>query len=327
MAIVHEDRLLSGGELRPASDGGAYDNTNPATGATIGTAADATADDVEAAIVAARTAFDTTSWSTDVAFRVRCLRQLDDALRNHVGELTEITIAEVGAPRTVCGSVQVVAPLDFLSFYADLAEQYEWSTDLGPRDTLGGPAVRWTECEPIGVVAAITPWNVPNQINLAKIVPALAAGCTVILKPAPATPWTGLYLGRLIAEHTDIPDGVVNVITSSNPTIGELLTTDPRIDMISFTGSTGVGRRIMAAASEHLTKVFLELGGKSVSLVLGRRRRLRHGCSNRRVRHRNGRRPRVRSDHSRPPAEGSVRRGRPGDRRHDGHDHARRPDR
>lgn len=264
----HEDRLLVGGELRRATGDRTYDNINPTSGEVMGSAPDGTPADIEAAIVAARSAFDDTDWSTDVAFRARCLRQLHTALLENVDRLTDITVAEVGAPRSVCSSVQVTAPLDFLPFYADLAESYQWTTDLGARDTLGGPATRWIEREPIGVVAAITPWNVPNQINLAKIIPALAAGCTTILKPAPDTPWTGLFLGHLVSEHTDIPAGVVNVVTSADPAIGEHLTNDPRVDMISFTGSTSVGRRIMSVASDHLTKVFLELGGKSVSLVL-----------------------------------------------------------
>jgi aldehyde dehydrogenase (NAD+) len=122
--------------------------------------------------------------------------------------------------------------------------------------------------EPAGVVAAITPWNFPNQINLAKLGPALAAGCTVVLKPAPDTPWTGAELGRIIATRTDIPAGVVNVITSSRASAGRALTADPRVDMISFTGSTATGRDVMTAASATLKKVFLELGGKSAAIVL-----------------------------------------------------------
>jgi len=266
--LWHEDRLLIDGALRPAAGGATYENVNPATEAVVGTAADGSPEDVEAAIVAARRAFDETRWSTDVAFRAACLRQLHAALQGHTKELTEITIAEVGAPRSACAGVQVVTPIEFPAYYADLIEGFEWTTDLGVRDTLGGPCLRWVEREPIGVVAAITPWNVPNQINLAKLVPALAAGCTAILKPAPDTPWTGLALGHLVAEHTDIPAGVLNVVTSADREIGEHLTTDPRIDMISFTGSTAVGRRVMEAASANLTKVFLELGGKSASIVL-----------------------------------------------------------
>jgi aldehyde dehydrogenase (NAD+) len=118
------------------------------------------------------------------------------------------------------------------------------------------------------VVAAITPWNVPNQINLAKIGPALAAGCTVVLKPAPDTPWVACELGRLVAEHTDIPAGVFNVVTPRSTEVAARLTNDPRVDMVSFTGSTATGRAIMAAAAPTLKKVFLELGGKSAAIVL-----------------------------------------------------------
>ncbi len=264
----HEQRLLIDGELRAASHGATFDVENPATEAVVARAADAGPEDVEAAIAAARRAFDETRWSTDVAHRVRCLRQLHEALIDHVDELTELTIAEAGATRSACGTVQVAAPLDFLPFYADLTERYEWQTRLGVADTMGGPADRWIEREPVGVVAAITPWNVPNQINLAKIVPALAAGCTVVLKPAPQTPLTGLALGRLVADHTDIGAGVFNVVSSADPAIGEVLTSSPEVDMISFTGSTATGRRVMEAASANVTKVFLELGGKSALVVL-----------------------------------------------------------
>ena len=261
-------KLLIDGDLRVAEDGATYVNINPATAAPAGTAPDASRADAEAALSAARRAFDDTDWSRDVVLRVRVLRQLDDALRAHQGELTELTMAEVGAPRAACATVQVAEPLDFISWFADLAEHYEWSADLGVRNTIGGPCRRWTEREALGVVAAITPWNVPNHINLAKIGPALAAGCTAVLKPAPDTPWTGLFLGQLLAEHTDLPAGVVNVVTSGDRAFGELFTTDPRVDMVSFTGSTQTGRRIMEVASANLTKVFLELGGKSVHLLL-----------------------------------------------------------
>ncbi len=317
----HVDRLLIDGELRPAADGATYDNIGPTTGTVIGTAPDGGPADIEAAIVAARTAFDATTWSTDVELRVRCLRQLHRALLDHVPEWTAITMAELGAPASACASVQVVAPIEFASYYADLAESYAWTENLGSRDTIGGPAERWVERVPVGVVAAISPWNVPNQINLAKVLPALAAGCTVVLKPAPETPWTALHLARVIAEHTDIPPGVVNIVTSSDKAIGELLTTDPRVDMISFTGSTAVGRRVMEAASTHLTKVFLELGGKSVSLALddledfsmlaasaafGTAMVCGQGCA---------------SDHPDPAPPVALRRGRRGHRRHDGDDH------
>jgi aldehyde dehydrogenase (NAD+) len=133
---------------------------------------------------------------------------------------------------------------------------------------MGIPSHRWIEKEPVGVVGAITAWNFPHQLNIAKLAPALAAGNTVVLKPAPATPWSGLLLGKLLSERTDIPPGVVNIVTSSQNDIGEAITTDPRVDLVTFTGSTAVGKRIMAAASDTVKKVFLELGGKSALIAL-----------------------------------------------------------
>ena len=264
----HEEQLFIGGELRDARNGSTFENINPATEELLGVSADADGEDFDNAIAAARAAFDAGQWSTDLDFRLHCLDQLHQALVNHVEELTEITIAEVGATRMACSTIQVVEPMKILPFYMEVARNYDWRVDLGAAETLGGECVRWYEKEPVGVLAAITPWNVPNQINLAKIVPALAAGCTVILKPAPDTPWTGLALGRIIAEHTDIPDGVVNVVTASDPASGAYLTGDPRVDMISFTGSTATGKKVMEAASANVTKVFLELGGKSALIAL-----------------------------------------------------------
>src|SRR6185369_3121147 len=127
---------------------------------------------------------------------------------------------------------------------------------------------RYVVREPIGVVGAITPWNFPMQINLAKVAPALAAGNTVVLKPAPDTPWTASLLGRIVAEETDIPAGVLNVVTSADHGVGQQLSSDPRVDLVSFTGSTVTGRRVMVSAAETLKRVFLELGGKSAAVVL-----------------------------------------------------------
>jgi aldehyde dehydrogenase (NAD+) len=122
---------------------------------------------------------------------------------------------------------------------------------------------------PVGVVGAITPWNFPFMLNVSKLAPALAAGNTVVLKPAPDTPWSATMIGRIIAEETDIPPGVVNIVASGDKAaVGEVLTGDPRVDMISFTGSTGVGKRIMARGAETVKKVFLELGGKSANIIL-----------------------------------------------------------
>ncbi|MEU0313674.1 aldehyde dehydrogenase [Nocardioides sp. NPDC006273] len=256
------------GKLGDASSGETYAILNPATGQEIGRAPDSTAEDMNAAIAAARRAFDETGWSTDVAFRIRCLRQLHQALLDNVDALRELTTAEVGAPTFLVAGPQLDAPIETLKWSTDLAQRYEWEQDLGVGVTMGVSSRRTVRKEAVGVVAAITPWNFPNQINLAKIGPALAAGNTVVLKPAPDTPWVAAELGRLAAEHTDIPAGVFNVVTPRSNEVAALLAEDPRVDLVSFTGSTSTGRRIMAAAAPTLKKVFLELGGKSAAIVL-----------------------------------------------------------
>ncbi|MCX6396699.1 MAG: aldehyde dehydrogenase [Propionibacteriales bacterium] len=261
-------RQLIDGKLVPASDGATFPILNPATGAEIGQAPNGTAADVEAAIAAARRAFDESDWSTDHELRVRCIRQLQKALYDNADDFRALTTAEVGMPGFMIGAAGFDGPVDGLTFVADTAEAYAWETDLGVASPMGIPSRRTVRREPVGVVAAITPWNVPTQINLAKVAPALAAGCTVVLKPAPDTPWLAAELGRLVAEHTDIPAGVFNVVTPLSNEVAAVLTTDPRIDMVSFTGSTNTGRAIMAAAAPTLKKVFLELGGKSAAIAL-----------------------------------------------------------
>jgi acyl-CoA reductase-like NAD-dependent aldehyde dehydrogenase len=264
----HEEHLLIDGALVPATRGATYETVAPATEEVLGVAADASVDDARRAITAARRAFDTTAWSRDHAFRVRCLRQLNDALRENVEGLREIIVQEVGAPVSSTSGPQLEAPIDVVSWYADLLDGYDFVEELGERDTFAGRHNRWIEKEAAGVVIAITAYNYPIQLSLAKLAPALAAGCTVVLKAAPDTPWTVLALGKLIAESTDIPAGVVNVLASSDNRVGVEMTTHPDVDVISFTGSTPVGRQIMAAASATVKRVFLELGGKSAFVVL-----------------------------------------------------------
>jgi acyl-CoA reductase-like NAD-dependent aldehyde dehydrogenase len=259
-------RLLIDGELVGTEK--TFASLNPATGEVLDHAPDATTAQAEAAVAAARRAFDTTTWSTDVQLRIRCLDQLHQALTDHLEELRELTIAEVGAPRMLTYGPQLDDPVKLVRFYADLLRKYPMSEELGEVEIRGQRHRRWVEKEPVGVVAGITAYNYPNQLALAKLAPALAAGCTVVLKGAPDTPLTTLFLGELIAEHTDIPPGVVNVLVSSTPEVGEVLTTSPDVDMVSFTGSTATGRRIMAAASETVKKLFLELGGKSAMIIL-----------------------------------------------------------
>jgi aldehyde dehydrogenase (NAD+) len=265
---VGEERLLVDGELRPARSGRVFETLNPATGEVLGVAADGGPEDIEDAIGAARRAFDATGWSTDLELRVRCLRQLRQAFERHADGIRAMTIAETGSPLFMTHTAQLDAPVESLGWVADLAEGYEWETDLGVAEPMGIPSRRWVRREATGVVGAITPWNVPHQINLAKLGPALAAGNTVVLKPAPDTPWCATVLGRLIAEETDIPAGVVNIVPSADPVLGARLSTDPRVDQVSFTGSTATGRKVMASAADSVKKVFLELGGKSAFVVL-----------------------------------------------------------
>ncbi|MET8654487.1 MULTISPECIES: aldehyde dehydrogenase [Nocardia] len=269
MSLLTADssQLLIGGELRPGG-GGTFETVNPATEEVLGQAPDADSADLDAAIGAARTAFDDTDWSRDHAFRAHCLRQLRTALQADAEALREITIAEVGAPLMLTRGPQLEGPVDDLEYAAGLAESYAWETDLGTASPMGIKSSRVLRREAIGVVGAITPWNFPHQINFAKLGPALAAGNTVVLKPAPDTPWCATSVGAIIAEHTDIPPGVVNIITSSAHEIGSALTSDPRVDMISFTGSTATGRAVMTNAAATLKKTFLELGGKSAFVIL-----------------------------------------------------------
>ena len=261
-------RQLVDGALVGSGDGTTYPILDPATGREIGQAPDGTAEDVDAAIGAARRAFDETDWSTNVELRVRCLRQLHQALVDHADDFRALTRAEVGMPDFMMGAAGFDVPVDGLKWVTDLAEHYEFESDLGVASPMGITSRRTVRREPVGVVAAITPWNVPTQINLAKIGPALAAGCTVVLKPAPDTPWVACELGRLAAEHTDLPAGVLNVVTPRSNEVAAVLSTDPRVDMVSFTGSTDVGKAIMAAAASSLKRVFLELGGKSAAIAL-----------------------------------------------------------
>jgi acyl-CoA reductase-like NAD-dependent aldehyde dehydrogenase len=245
-----------------------FPSFNPATGEIFGHAPDATVADAEAAVAAARRAFDAGTWATDVDLRIHCLEQFHQALVDHRDELAALTTTEVGATAALNAGAQLDQPIAIVRYYADLLKTYPMTEDLGNVESRGMQHHRWVEKEPAGVVAAIIAYNYPNQLALAKLAPALAAGCTVVLKGAPDTPLVTLALGEIIAGHTDIPAGVVNVLSSSDPAVGAVLTTSPDVDMVTFTGSTPTGRRIMAAASETLKKVFLELGGKSAAIVL-----------------------------------------------------------
>lgn len=264
-----ESRMLVDGQLRQALSGQTFDNVSPATGGLLGTTAAAGAEDMDAAIGAARRAFDETSWSADRALRKRCLLQLQAAVESEAADIREEIVAEVGAPMMTTYMAQLDWPLsDALLYPAELIDTFTWERELGAGTAFGGDNLRRVVKEAVGVVAAIAPWNYPIEIVLNKLGQALATGNTVVLKPDPNTPWTSTRLGRLIAEHTDIPAGVVNVVPTPDNAIAERLLTDPRVDLVSFTGSTDVGRLIAGRAADTLKRVFLELGGKSAMVVL-----------------------------------------------------------
>lgn len=265
--LAGESRMLVDGELAGTSSGATFDVVHPASEEVVGTAADGTVDDMARAVGAARRAFDTSDWSRDVEFRHHCLMQLHAALDDEKERLRRILITEVGCPITVTGS-QIESPIAEVKHWADHARAFDYLVDTGLHDTPLGPARRKLHYEPLGVVGAITPWNVPLYLNIAETVPALMAGNTVVLKPAQLTPWSGSELGRIVAERTDIPAGVFNVVTSNANEVGAALSADPRVDMITFTGSTATGRAILAASAPTVKKTLLELGGKSAHIVL-----------------------------------------------------------
>ena len=265
--LLSEDRLYVAGSLRAATGGGTFENVNPATEEVLGVAADGNAADMHEAIAAARARFDEGEWSADPIRRAKCLRQLHAALERHAKDFRATIRAEVGACEVSLASAMYDMALGILPYSAHLAETFEWEREMPRAGEWGMPSKRTLIREPAGVAACITPWNVPMQVNLAKVGPALAAGCTVVLKPAPDTPWSGALLGRLVAEETDIPPGVFNVVTTQDNAVAQILAEDPRIDVISFTGSTQVGRLLMSLGANTIKRVFLELGGKSAYIV------------------------------------------------------------
>lgn len=262
--------MLIDGKLAKG-EAGTFVNINPANENLLGEVADASKADMHRAIDAARRAFDETDWPFDRAFRKRCLEQLQQALEAEREEFREELILEAGCPRMVTHSAQLDVPMrDALTYPARLIEEYAWEIDLGDAfsELTNQVATRKIWREPVGVVGAIVPWNFPFEVAIHKLGQALATGNTVVLKPAPDTPFGATRIGRLIAERTDIPPGVVNIVTASDHLVGEELTLSPKVDMISFTGSTAVGKRIMEKGAPTMKRLFLELGGKSANIML-----------------------------------------------------------
>lgn len=268
--LAGEERLLIDGALTGATGGATFEVINPATEEVAGVAADGRPDDFDRAIAAARRAFDSNAggWRDDVEFRARCVTQLRDGLVRAQERLRRVLVTEVGTPIAMTHRIQLAFPIEEAGYWPGYARDFEFLRDDGEHAGMGMRFRQKLEYVPVGVVAAITPWNAPLYLNIAESIPALLAGNAVILKPAQLTPWNGLELGRIVAEETDIPPGIFQVVVSNDNDVAALLTCDPRVDMVTFTGSTAVGRKILAAAAPTVKKTVMELGGKSTHIVL-----------------------------------------------------------
>jgi aldehyde dehydrogenase (NAD+) len=251
------DGLYVGGAWRPAAGRETIQVVNPADEQVIATVPAGTAEDVDAAVRAARTALP--GWAaTAPADRADRLTALRDALADRREEIAETVTAELGAPLPFSQAVHADLPIAVAGSYADLARTHRFEERVGNSTVLH---------EPVGVVGAITPWNYPLHQIVAKAAPALAAGCTMVLKPAEDTP----LVARLFAEaihEAGLPAGVFNLVTGLGPVAGQALAEHEGTDMVSFTGSTAVGSRIGAAAGAAVKRVALELGGKSANVIL-----------------------------------------------------------
>jgi acyl-CoA reductase-like NAD-dependent aldehyde dehydrogenase len=255
--------LFIDGQWTAPSSGEKLERRYPANNDTIvATFAKANDEDVDSAVRAARKAFDSGAWSKAPARqRANVLRKTADQIRDEMDELSRMLASEVGKPLSEAG-MEVQLTADVFEYYAGLALNVKGQSVTNYVDDAVGLIVK----EPVGVVAIITPWNFPMLLATWKIAPALAAGCTTIVKPASYTPCTTYELARIITE-AGAPAGVINVITGSGATVGDRLASSPLVDKIAFTGSTEVGRSVMKAASDTIKKISLELGGKSPNII------------------------------------------------------------
>ena len=255
--MLVRDRFFIGGQWVAPSGRDSIEVHNAGTGEVMGRVPAGTEKDIDAAVAAARSAFD--SWSALAPDRrAEYLEKISVALKARADELAKTIAQEVGMPLKMAGRIQAGLPIANFANYAKLAKEFTFEQRVG-----NSLVVR----EPVGVVGAITPWNYPlHQITL-KVAPALAAGCTVVLKPSEVAPFNAFILAEA-AESAGLPKGVLNIVTGYGPAAGEALVKHPGVDMISFTGSTRAGKRISELAAQSVKRVALELGGKSASLIL-----------------------------------------------------------
>lgn len=258
-ALMTDGQLFIGGEWR-AAGGGRLDVVDPSTGQTIGTVANADPSDVDSAVSSARAAF--ASWAeTCGRERGRILHRAADLIREDAEELVRLESLDVGKPTTLCRAVDVATAADVYEYYAGLAQTVSGATRDTPLN-----AFAYTRREPLGVVAAITPFNFPLILSSSKIAPALAAGNVVVHKPADDTPLSALFMAGLL-QRAGVPDGVVNVVTGTGSVAGEALLAHPGVDRVAFTGSTAIGRHAASVAGAALKPVTMELGGNAANIV------------------------------------------------------------
>jgi aldehyde dehydrogenase (NAD+) len=260
--LLETHDLLIGGARVPAASGRYFETFDPATEQVIARVAEAGAADTDAAVRSARAAFEG-DWGQrmSAAERGHALLRLADLIRKNENELVELESLDSGKPVSSIRRQDFPAVLDTLTYYAGWADKINGQVIPARRD-----ALTYTVREPMGVVGAIIPWNFPLMIGMWKIAPALACGCTVVLKPAELTPLTALRIGEL-ALAAGFPPGVLNVVPGFGKTAGAALVDHPDVDKVTFTGSPAVGRQILRAAAGNLKRVTLELGGKTANII------------------------------------------------------------
>ncbi len=260
-------QLLIDGRLEEAASGERFETVDPSTGRPHATVARAGAPDAERAVTAARAAFEDGRWSgLRPERRAAVLGAVAAKLKEHADRLVELEVRDSGGTIRKTRAADVNGAIFTFRTYAEFATRIPTEQPL-PFTVAPGPSHNYLRREPVGVCAGIVPWNFPIQNAAWKIAPALAAGNTIVLKPAEQTPCTAVELGKLCAE-AGVPDGVVNVLPGFGPEAGEPLVTSPGVDKVSFTGSTEVGRRVQALSAGTIKKVLLELGGKSANVML-----------------------------------------------------------
>lgn len=260
-------QMYVNGKWTDASNGETFDVINPATEAVLSSVAAGSAQDIDAAVKAARAQFDGGEWSNmPGAQRARLLNRLADLLERDKEYLAKLESADVGKPLFEPTMLDIPMTIDTVRYYAGWADKIEGRT-IPTAGAFGRPTLSYTIREPIGVIGAITPWNAPTMIAAWKFAPALAAGCTMVMKPSEDAPLSTLHIARLM-EEAGIPAGVFNVVTGLGPVAGAALARHPGIDKISFTGSPETGREIQKAAADGFKRVTLELGGKTPHIVL-----------------------------------------------------------